>query len=345
MPDVKISALPDASSVAGADEFVIVQSGTTKRVTASEIFASPPAIGGTTPAAGAFTTLSATGKITGTSAGGDYAVRAVRSSGDTFAILPQAAGSGSTLLGLNAAESDYEPVALWSESFSVQARTGVATVSQVALFNSTGLSVTGTLSSTGNLTVSGGTITTGSTTALSLATSGGTQFIIGHAASSTDYWQVQGSAGAGGEFYTVGGTNVNGSFKTKGSGYFSFATAYDSGGPEQVRITHTASANRYITLTGSNGGAPVIGTSAGDLAFSPAGSERLRIDASGNVGIGETAPDYKLDVNGTLGFAPGSSVTPVDNGDVVFELTNNTTLTIKAKGSDGTVRSGTVTLA
>ena len=68
-------------------------------------------------------------------------------------------------------------------------------------------------------------------------------------------------------------------------------------------------------------------------------------DASNNVGINETAPDYKLDVNGTFGFTPGASVTPVDNGDVVFEATNNTTLTVKLKGSDGTVRTGTITLA
>jgi hypothetical protein len=80
---------------------------------------------------------------------------------------------------------------------------------------------------------------------------------------------------------------------------------------------------------------------AGDTAS----SERMRITTAGNVGIGETAPDYKLDVNGTFGFTPGASVTPAANGDVVFELTNNTTLTVKAKGSDGTVRSGTVTLA
>ena len=72
--------------------------------------------------------------------------------------------------------------------------------------------------------------------------------------------------------------------------------------------------------------------------------ERMRIDASGNVGVNETAPDYRLDVNGTFGFTPGASVTPVDNGDVVFELTNNTTLTVKAKGSDGVVRSGTIIL-
>ena len=71
----------------------------------------------------------------------------------------------------------------------------------------------------------------------------------------------------------------------------------------------------------------------------------LLVDGGGRVGIGEPLPDYRLDVNGTFGFTPGSSVTPVDNGDVVFELTNNTTLTIKAKGSDGVVRSGTITLA
>lgn len=67
-------------------------------------------------------------------------------------------------------------------------------------------------------------------------------------------------------------------------------------------------------------------------------------DATG-LGINETSPNYRLDVNGAIGFKPGSSVTPVDNGDVVFELTNNTTLTVKAKGSDGVVRSGTITLS
>jgi hypothetical protein len=83
----------------------------------------------------------------------------------------------------------------------------------------------------------------------------------------------------------------------------------------------------------------------GGFAIRDNGTTRLTVDTSGNVGIGETVPDYKLDVNGAIGFAPGASVTPVDNGDVVFELTNNTTLTIKAKGSDGVVRSATITLA
>jgi hypothetical protein len=34
-------------------------------------------------------------------------------------------------------------------------------------------------------------------------------------------------------------------------------------------IGHTASATRYLTLTGSNGGNPTISTSAGDLAITP----------------------------------------------------------------------------
>lgn len=65
---------------------------------------------------------------------------------------------------------------------------------------------------------------------------------------------------------------------------------------------------------------------------------------NGSVGVGKTVPDYKLQVIGSFGVAPGTSVTPVNNGDIVLEFTNNTTLTFRGKGTDGTVRSGTVTL-
>ena len=43
--------------------------------------------------------------------------------------------------------------------------------------------------------------------------------------------------------------------------------------------------------------------------------------------------------------SPQASVTPTINGELVVEATSNTTLTFKLKGSDGTVRSGTLTLA
>ena len=40
-----------------------------------------------------------------------------------------------------------------------------------------------------------------------------------------------------------------------------------------------------------------------------------------------------------------TSMTPARNGDMTFQLTSNTSLTIKVKGSDGTVRSVALTLA
>jgi hypothetical protein len=40
-----------------------------------------------------------------------------------------------------------------------------------------------------------------------------------------------------------------------------------------------------------------------------------------------------------------SSVTPANNSDLMFQLTSNTSLTFKVKGTDGTVRSASITLA
>lgn len=52
-----------------------------------------------------------------------------------------------------------------------------------------------------------------------------------------------------------------------------------------------------------------------------------------------------LKVFGQLIQRPGSSVTPANNGELMIEATSNTTLTFKLKGTDGTVRSGTLTLS
>ena len=42
---------------------------------------------------------------------------------------------------------------------------------------------------------------------------------------------------------------------------------------------------------------------------------------------------------------PQASVNPNGIGELVFQLTSNTSLVVKVKGSDGTVRSATLTLA
>lgn len=64
----------------------------------------------------------------------------------------------------------------------------------------------------------------------------------------------------------------------------------------------------------------------------------------------------QLPTNGMLGgmafqdpeatvIRPRSSAVPNNIGDMVFELTSDTSLTVKVKGSDGVIRSSTLTLA
>ena len=72
---------------------------------------------------------------------------------------------------------------------------------------------------------------------------------------------------------------------------------------------------------------PVIGTAANQL--------------STNQDLGRLAFQ---DPNGLV-IEPTANANPAGIGNLVFELTNDTTLKIKVKGSDGTVRTNTLTLA
>jgi hypothetical protein len=86
--------------------------------------------------------------------------------------------------------------------------------------------------------------------------------------------------------------------------------------------------NGTITLTGTlaiaNGGTGATSDSGARTAL----------------GLGTMATQNS---NGVI-LQPAASATPSSNGDMVFELTDNTTLTIKVKGSDGTVRVVALTL-
>ena len=72
---------------------------------------------------------------------------------------------------------------------------------------------------------------------------------------------------------------------------------------------------------------------------------------SGNLGIGTTNARANLDVVGnaiitgisTVGL--GNTSTPPNNSQMSFELTSNTNLRIKVRGTDGVLRSGNITLA
>ena len=85
----------------------------------------------------------------------------------------------------------------------------------------------------------------------------------------------------------------------------------------------------FLASDGSGNGTFEVKTRVGDTL-----SKRLEIDSNGHT-----------ELSGGLTWAPRTSVTPLTNGDLTVEATNDTTLTFKLKGSDGTVRTGTLTLS
>lgn len=83
-----------------------------------------------------------------------------------------------------------------------------------------------------------------------------------------------------------------------------------------------------------------VKTSAAAAGNVAAGIE-FRTRASG----GSVATKMILHSDGMLTQKPPASATPISNGDLVFQFTSNTSVTLKLKGSDGVVRSTVLTLA
>ena len=83
-----------------------------------------------------------------------------------------------------------------------------------------------------------------------------------------------------------------------------------------------------------------INTLDGVTAGTVTASKAVVVDANSDI-----SGFRNVTLTGNLVQNPASSITPSSNGDLVVEATNNTTLTFKLKGSDGTVRTGTLTLS
>jgi len=100
---------------------------------------------------------------------------------------------------------------------------------------------------------------------------------------------------------------------------------------------------------------PVLISSTGTATSTATASQPLQVTGgayvSGNLGIGTTNPTSKFQVVGdalitgitTLGL--GNTSTPPSNSQLSFELTSNTNLRIKVRGSDGVLRSANITLS
>jgi hypothetical protein len=115
-------------------------------------------------------------------------------------------------------------------------------------------------------------------------------------------------------------------------------TTFDSGTAADARLEFRRAGVRIGYLNWDSGVVTLQADSGNYMTFNAGGSERMRITATGDVGIGTSAPNVKLDVNGTLDlrnafqgyarFAPSAGngsqarltirLKPVDTAEVVM---------------------------
>ena len=301
---------------------------------------SPPAIGSSTPNTGAFTTLSATGAVTfsgGTANGVAYlngskvltTGSALTFDGTNFttprvvfggSTLPAAgtpsialrssdntiyhqSGSANAIVLLDSSQNTMQYVSSTSQIWNI-------TGSEQMRLTSTGLGI-GTSSPAAKLDVVG-TIRANSN-----------QVAISNSTSTYGFSSV-GVLGA-----AVGNPGLGGQFVCDSAGRcVAFSTTDDNNNNagSQLRVNFSASTGNNATISlvaygnGSASGYTDLSFQALTQRFETNGSERMRIDSSGNVGIGTSSPSVKLEVAGNAkltGTFPTLTIASSDNLSII----------------------------
>lgn len=217
------------------------------------------------------------------------------------------------------------------------ASSGISSESSIILNNET--RVKDKLYVKGNTNVDGNILTQGTLTVDGTATVAGTltanaAVTFGATTSAIDFGTSQ-TTGT----FTVGGTSGTGAI-TLGRATVSQTTNIQAGA-SGVGTTKTINLG-----TGGLAGSRTL------ITVGPtAGIGTVNISAGTNLGIGTSTPTVPLHVVGsalitgitTVGL--GTTSTPPSNSQMSFELTSNTNLRIKVRGSDGVLRTANITLA
>jgi hypothetical protein len=105
---------------------------------------------------------------------------------------------------------------------------------------------------------------------------------------------------------SAGNVGIGTTTPTTGSDYGNLSLNGTLGGQLAFHTGGTGKQFIYSSSTDLN----IYNSIAGNLIFHTNSTERMRINSSGNVGIGTTAPDAKLSVNGVASFGDGTALLP-----------------------------------
>ena len=117
-----------------------------------------------------------------------------------------------------------------------------------------------------------------------------------------------------------------------GIGTTSPATKFHVNGSVATPILAQSSLSTVYSQYQNSGGSAYVGSTGNALQFlvNAAGNEAMRIDSSGNVGIGTTSPSYKMDVN--VGSSGGAIR--------AYNTANTNTAYLRATNSQSSVQMG-----
>jgi hypothetical protein len=290
MANVKISELPNATSLSNGDSFPVVQGGVTKQAARSVLFAGPTFTGTTTAAI-----LTATGDVT--------------FDGGAFVFNDSGADKDARF------EGDTDANLLFLDASTD--RVGVGTSSPVgkidSVSNATAAFVARASTTGANQTVDALTAFNSDASLYALARYNAIQHIWRYAGT-TEAMRLDASGNVG-----IGTSSPTYRLDVSAAGT-SVSSAFRSDQSEAWML---------LKDSGTTLGHVRLGSASGAMLFYSGNSEKMRITAAG---------DLIHQVNGT---APTLST----NSTMSFELTSNTSLKIVVRGTDGTTRSVSLTLA
>jgi len=218
------------------------------------------------------------------------------------------------------------------------------TAALTASYSVTGTNTTPLVSLSGTWNTSG--IAQGILLNITDTASGGTSTLLDLRTNGTSRFAVRRDGVISTDLQTIGaGIFSSAFFRTRSDGSYSFSSTSNPNGTNdlflnrdaantlaQRNFTNSQTFRLYGTFTDASNGRRL------DITSTTAGV--FTLTATGN-GTGATGNLLKLTQPILL---PATSVSLATNGDLAFEATSNTSLTIKYRGSDGTTRSATIPL-